>query len=236
MELDSVFWNNHAEEMTRESYLDLKTRMLKAARFWSKGSNPTWTETENGDEMADLNEIRKQSEKAAEAVCEAAQLKAGDLFVVGCSSSEVIGERIGTGSSLEAAEAVFEGIYTALQKRRVFLAQCCEHLNRALIVEREAYEKYDLEEVNVIPQPKAGGSFGTTAFHRFADPVAVESIRQKASAGMDIGGTLIGMHIKPVVVPIRIPVNRIGEAVLICARRRPRFVGGQRAVYNDDLL
>ena len=237
MELDSVFWNNHAEEMTRESYLDLKTRMPKAARFWSKGSNPTWTETENGDEMADLNEIRKQSEKAAEAVCEAAQLKAGDLFVVGCSSSEVIGERIGTGSSLEAAEAVFEGIYTALQKRRVFLAaQCCEHLNRALIVEREAYEKYDLEEVNVIPQPKAGGSFGTTAFHRFADPVAVESIRQKASAGMDIGGTLIGMHIKPVVVPIRIPVNRIGEAVLICARRRPRFVGGQRAVYNDDLL
>ena len=223
--------------MTRESYLDLKTRMLKAARFWSKGSNPTWTETENGDEMADLNEIRKQSEKAAEAVCEAAQLKAGDLFVVGCSSSEVIGERIGTGSSLEAAEAVFEGIYTALQKRRVFLAaQCCEHLNRALIVEREAYEKYDLEEVNVIPQPKAGGSFGTTAFHRFADPVAVESIRQKASAGMDIGGTLIGMHIKPVVVPIRISVNRIGEAVLICARRRPRFVGGQRAVYNDDLL
>lgn len=223
--------------MTRESYLDLKTRMLKAARFWSKGSNPTWTETENGDEMADLNEIRKQSEKAAEAVCEAAQLKAGDLFVVGCSSSEVIGERTGTGSSLEAAEAVFEGIYTALQKRRVFLAaQCCEHLNRALIVEREAYEKYDLEEVNVIPQPKAGGSFGTTAFHRFADPVAVESIRQKASAGMDIGGTLIGMHIKPVVVPIRIPVNRIGEAVLICARRRPRFVGGQRAVYNDDLL
>ena len=223
--------------MTRESYLDLKTRMLKAARFWSKGSNPTWTETENGDEMADLNEIRKQSEKAAEAVCEAAQLKAGDLFVVGCSSSEVIGERIGTGSSLEAAEAVFEGIYTALQKRRVFLAaQCCEHLNRALIVEREAYEKYDLEEVNVIPQPKAGGSFGTTAFHRFADPVAVESIRQKASAGMDIGGTLIGMHIKPAVVPIRIPVNRIGEAVLICARRRPRFVGGQRAVYNDDLL
>ena len=187
--------------------------------------------------MADLNEIRKQSEKAAEAVCEAAHLKAGDLFVVGCSSSEVIGERIGTGSSLEAAEAVFEGIYAALQKRKVFLAaQCCEHLNRALIVEREACEKYDLEEVNVIPQPKAGGSFGTTAYHRFADPVAVESICRKASAGMDIGGTLIGMHIKPVVVPIRIPVNRIGEAVLICARRRPRFVGGQRAVYNDDLL
>ena len=164
--------------------------------------------------MADLKEIRKQSEKAAEAVCEAAHLKAGDIFVVGCSSSEVIGERIGTSSSLEAAEAVFEGIYAVLQKRKIFLAaQCCEHLNRALIVEREACEKY-----------------------RFSDPVAVESIHQKASAGMDIGGTLIGMHIKPVVVPIRIPVSRIGEAVLICARRRPRFVGGERAVYNDDLL
>ena len=193
--------------------------------------------TVNGDKMADLREIRKQSEKAAEAVCEAAHLKAGDFFVVGCSSSEVVGERIGTGSSLEAAEAVFEGIYSVLQKRKIFLAaQCCEHLNRALIVEREACEKYDLEEVNVIPQPKAGGSFGTTAYHRFTYPVAVESICQKASAGMDIGGTLIGMHIKPVVVPIRIAVSRIGEAGLICARRRPRFVGGERAVYNDDLL
>ena len=201
------------------------------------GSHWILLETGNGDEMADLNEIRKQSEKAAEAICEAAHLKAGDLFVVGCSSSEVIGERIGTNSSLEAAEAVFEGIYAVLKKRKIFLAaQCCEHLNRALIVEREVCEKYDLEEVNVIPQPKAGGTFGTTAYHRFADPVAVESIRQKASAGMDIGGTLIGMHIKSVVVPIRIPVSRIGEAILICARRRPRFVGGQRAVYNDDLL
>ena len=187
--------------------------------------------------MADLSEIRKQSGKAAEAVCEAAHLREGDLFVVGCSSSEVVGERIGTGSSLEAAEAVFEGIYSVLQKRKIFLAaQCCEHLNRALIVEREACERFDLEEVNVIPQPKAGGSFGTTAYHSFTDPVAVESICQKASAGMDIGGTLIGMHIKPVVVPIRIPVSRIGEAVLICARRRPQFVGGERAVYNDDLL
>ena len=187
--------------------------------------------------MADLSEIRKQSEIAAEAVCEAAHLKEGDLFVVGCSSSEVIGERIGTCSSLEAAEAVFEGIYSVLQKRKIYLAaQCCEHLNRSLIVEREACERYDLEEVNVIPQPKAGGSFGTTAYKRFADPVAVESICQKASAGIDIGGTLIGMHIKPVVVPLRIPVRRIGEAVLICARRRPQFVGGQRAVYNGALL
>ena len=173
---------------------------------------------------------------AAEAVCEAAHLRAGDLFVVGCSSSEVIGDSIGTNSSLEAAEAVFEGIYSTLQKRGIYLAaQCCEHLNRALIVEREACECFDLEEVNVIPQPKAGGSFGTTAY-RFADPVAVESLRQKASAGMDVGCTLIGMHIKPVVVPLRIPVRRIGEAVLVCARRRPKFVGGERAIYREDLL
>lgn len=187
--------------------------------------------------MANLSEIREQSANAAEAVCEAAHLRAGDLFVVGCSSSEVIGDSIGTNSSLEAAEAVFEGIYSTLQKRGIYLAaQCCEHLNRALIVEREACEFFDLEEVNVIPQPKAGGSFGTTAYKRFADPVAVESLRQKASAGMDVGCTLIGMHIKPVVVPLRIPVRRIGEAVLVCARRRPKFVGGERAIYREDLL
>ena len=176
--------------------------------------------------MTNLSEIREQSARAAEAVCEAARLRAGDLFVVGCSSSEVIGDQIGTNSSLETAEAVFEGIYGTLQKRGIFLAaQCCEHLNRALIVEREACEKFDLEEVNVIPQPKAGGSFGTTAYRRFADPVAVESLCQKASAG-----------IKPVVVPLRIPVRRIGEAVLVCARRRPKFVGGERAVYNEELM
>ena len=170
--------------------------------------------------MTNLSEIREQSARAAEAVCEAARLRAGDLFVVGCSSSEVIGDQIGTNSSLETAEAVFEGIYGTLQKRGIFLAaQCCEHLNRALIVEREAC-----------------GSFGTTAYRRFADPVAVESLCQKASAGMDVGCTLIGMHIKPVVVPLRIPVRRIGEAVLVCARRRPKFVGGERAIYNEELM
>jgi uncharacterized protein (TIGR01440 family) len=182
-------------------------------------------------------EIYNQAKQAAEEIIQIAGLRQGNILVVGCSSSEVAGGTIGKNSNLEVAAEVFRGIYDALCEKGVYLAaQCCEHLNRALIVEREACERFDLEEVNVIPQPKAGGSFGTTAYHRFADPVAVESICQKASAGMDIGGTLIGMHIKPVVVPIRIPVNRIGEAVLICARRRPRFVGGQRAVYNDDLL
>ena len=185
----------------------------------------------------ELSKIREQSAKAAEQVCEAAKLKIGDLFVVGCSSSEILGEKIGTHSSVEVAEAVFEGIHSVLHEHGVELAaQCCEHLNRALIVERAVAEQFGLEEVNVVPQPKAGGSFGTTAYKRFDDPVAVESLKQSASAGMDIGGTLIGMHIKPVVVPLRIETKKIVEAVLLCARRRPKFVGGSRAVYNEKLL
>ena len=185
----------------------------------------------------ELEEIENQAYQAASEVCDAAKLGPGDLFVVGCSTSEVLGEKIGTHSSLDAAGALFAGIDRALRERGVFLAaQCCEHLGRALIVEREACEKYRLEEVNVIPQPKAGGSFGTTAYKKFKDPVAVETLQQSASAGIDIGGTLIGMHIRPVVVPLRISIKKIGEASIICARRRPKFVGGSRAVYNEELL
>ena len=184
-----------------------------------------------------LEQIRREAYQAASEVCEAAKLRAGDLFVVGCSTSEVLGEKIGTHSSLDAAGALFAGIHQALQERGVWLAaQCCEHLGRAMIVEREAGEKYRLEEVNVIPQPKAGGSFATTAYREFTDPVAVETLQQSAHAGIDIGGTLIGMHIRPVVVPLRVSTRKIGEASIICARRRPKFVGGSRAVYNEDLL
>ena len=184
-----------------------------------------------------LEQIRQEAYEAASEVCEAAKLRAGDIFVVGCSTSEVLGEKIGTHSSMETAGAVFAGIYEALQERGIFLAaQCCEHLGRALILEREACARYGLEEVNVIPQPKAGGSFATTAYGAFTDPVAVETLRQSAYAGIDIGGTLIGMHIRPVVVPLRISRKKIGEAAIICARRRPKFVGGSRAVYNEALL
>lgn len=184
-----------------------------------------------------LEQIRREAYQAASEVCEAAKLRAGDLFVIGCSTSEVLGEKIGTHSSLDAAGALFAGIRQALQERGIWLAaQCCEHLGRALIVEREACEKYRLEEVNVIPQPKAGGSFATTAYREFTDPVAVETLQQSAHAGIDIGGTLIGMHIRPVVVPLRVNTRKIGEASIICARRRPKFVGGSRAVYNEDLL
>ena len=179
------------------------------------------------------NEIRSAAAEATEALVEAAGLKKGQLVVVGCSSSEIIGENIGKGSSPEAAEAVYEGITGVLAPRGIYLAaQCCEHLNRALILEREAAPF--LDEVNVVPQVKAGGSFATTAYRRMKDPVAVEHIR--ADAGLDIGLTLIGMHLKEVAVPLRLPVKHIGSAILTGARTRAKCIGGSRAVYNENLL
>ncbi|MGM9662540.1 MAG: TIGR01440 family protein [Oscillospiraceae bacterium] len=178
--------------------------------------------------------IEKQARQAAGELLAAAALRPGDLFVVGCSSSEMVGQHIGKGSSLEAAQAAFRGIYPVLQEAGVYLAaQCCEHLNRALILEASAAEKYGYEPVNVRPQPKAGGSFATTAWENFAHPVAVEHIRAKA--GLDIGGTLIGMHLKEVAVPVRLSLDHVGEATLFCARTRPKFIGGERAHYCDEL-
>lgn len=185
-----------------------------------------------------LGQIRKQAQRAVAELCDAAHLRPGALFVVGCSSSEVLGERIGTHTSMDVAGALYEGIASVLKERGVFLAaQCCEHLNRALVVERTVLERYDLEQVNAIPQPNhAGGAFASVAWNRLEDPVLVESICARADAGIDIGGTLIGMHIHPVVVPVRISIDRIGEASILCARRRPKYVGGQRAIYDEALL
>lgn len=185
-----------------------------------------------------LGQIRKQAQQAVAELCDAAHLRPGALFVVGCSSSEVLGERIGTHTSMDVAEALYEGIASELKERGVFLAaQCCEHLNRALVVERTVLERYDLEQVNAIPQPNhAGGAFASVTWNRMADPVLVESLSARADAGIDIGGTLIGMHIHPVVVPVRISIDRIGEASILCARRRPKYVGGQRAIYDEALL
>lgn len=182
-------------------------------------------------------EFKKQIEtEARQAVTELlaqAKLKKGDVFVVGCSSSEIVGGHIGKDSSLEAAQAVYAGIAPVLAENGIWLAaQCCEHLNRAIIIEREAVPGADI--VNVVPQPKAGGSFATAAYHAFRDPVAVESIR--ADAGLDIGGTLIGMHLKQVAVPVRLQLDHIGSAILLAARVRPKFIGGVRAVYDQDLL
>ena len=175
-------------------------------------------------------EIKKAAETAIEEAISGANLKAGDVFVVGCSSSEILGSKIGKGSSLEAAKIVFDVIYSKLSEKGIFLAaQCCEHLNRAIVIESECAEKYGLEPVAVIPQPKAGGSFATLTYENMKRPVVVEHIR--AHAGLDIGLTLIGMHLKEVAVPLRLSVNKIGEATIVCAYTRPKFIGGSRAVY-----
>lgn len=182
-----------------------------------------------------ISEIGEEAYKAAKEILEVSGIKKGELFVVGCSTSEVAGERIGTFSSPQLAKAVFEGVYRAAREAKVYLAaQCCEHLNRALILEEEAAVRYGYEQVNVIPQPKAGGSFATAAYGAFHAPVAVEHI--KAHAGMDIGDTLIGMHLKDVAVPVRIRQRTIGEAHVVCARTRRKFIGGVRAVYDERLL
>lgn len=180
-----------------------------------------------------LSKIKQAAASAANELCDKANLKAGDILVVGCSSSEVMGDTIGTNSAVDTAKAIFEGIHEVTRARGVWLAaQCCEHLNRAIIVEAAAVP--GAETVNVVPQPKAGGSFATAAYGAFEHPVALEEI--KADAGMDIGGTLIGMHLKKVAVPVRLCVDHIGQAILLCARTRPKFIGGCRAVYDQNKL
>ena len=181
-----------------------------------------------------MDQIKNQTAKAFSELLEKAKLHPGDIVVVGCSSSEILGKRIGSVGSLEAAAAVYEGLLPLLEEKGLYLAaQCCEHLNRCLVIEREAALKYGYEEVNAVPQIHAGGSFGTTVYSRVKDPVLVEHIR--AAAGMDIGGTLIGMHLKEVAVPVRVSIDHIGEAVLLLARTRAKYVGGTRAVYNETL-
>ncbi len=182
----------------------------------------------------ELMQIEQQAYQVTTELLQVAKLKKGQLLVVGCSSSEVSGAGIGTYSSPEVAERVFAGIYQAVRENGLYLAaQCCEHLNRALILEEAAADKYGYEQVNVVPQPKAGGSFATAAYKHFEQPVAVEHI--KAHAGIDIGDTLIGMHLKDVAVPVRIETKQIGEAHVVCARTRAKYIGGERAVYDEIL-
>ena len=180
----------------------------------------------------DLDLIYEQTKAIAEELINTAAMKPGQILVVGCSTSEVTGHKVGSYSSPELGQAIYDWIQEALQPQGIYLAaQCCEHLNRAIIVEAEAVPGADI--CNVVPQPKAGGSFATAAYHGFQHPVALEEIR--ADAGLDIGGTLIGMHLKKVAVPVRLTQNRIGEAMVLAARVRPKFIGGNRAVYDEDL-
>lgn len=180
-----------------------------------------------------MDELFIQATAIMKELGEKAKLKAGDIVIVGCSTSEIIGSKIGTNSSPDVAGVVFHAIYEYAQKQGWHLAfQCCEHLNRAIVVERNTVPTAEI--VNVVPQPKAGGSMAAQAYQHFENPVVIEEI--KADAGIDIGFTLIGMHLKKVAVPVRLDNNKIGEATVLAARTRPRFIGGIRAEYNQELL
>lgn len=189
----------------------------------------TWEHTQE-----DAARIYRESFAAAAEIITVGRLEPGDLLVVGCSTSEVCGAKIGSESRPEVAMQVYSGIADACREAGIFLAaQCCEHLNRALILEKEAAKLRGYEIVNVVPVPKAGGSFATLAYQNMHHPVAAEHIR--ADAGLDIGDTLIGMHLKDVAVPVRLSIGQIGEAHLVAARTRAKYIGGQRAQYDGEL-
>jgi len=180
-------------------------------------------------------ELKENAASAAREIMEVAKLKEGDILVVGCSSSEVVGKKIGSDSNEAVAAALFSGIWEEAKSAKVYLVtQCCEHLNRALIMEAAAAKAYGLGHVNVVPQKKAGGSFATAAYAAFEEPVAVEEMHC-AKAGLDIGNTLIGMHMDKVCVPVRLSLKKLGEANLVACRVRPKFIGGERALYNPEL-
>ena len=181
----------------------------------------------------DMTVLRQEAQRVIAEISEKARLERGSVLVIGCSTSEIVGAKIGTNSVPEVAAEVFGAFLDYAKERGISLAvQCCEHLNRALVMERSA--AVGLEVVNAVPQPKAGGSMATQAYAAFSDPVVVEEV--KADAGIDIGHTLIGMHLKRVAVPVRLENNRIGEALVVAARTRPKFIGGARAVYDEEML
>ena len=181
----------------------------------------------------DMTIIAEEAYLAAKEILEKARLEQGELFVVGCSTSEVGGATIGTYSSPELAEMVFGGIYQATQEAGVYLAaQCCEHLNRAVVLERAAAEKYGYEPVCAVPWLHGGGSFAMAAYYGLEDAVTVE--RVQAHAGIDIGDVLIGMQLKAVAVPVRVSQKTIGDAHVVCARTRPKYIGGERTHYAED--
>lgn len=179
-------------------------------------------------------EIALKAAFAARELIAEAQPRAGGIFVVGCSTSEILGCKIGTNGSEEAAAALWEALQAVAEEHELFLAaQCCEHLNRALVIDRAALDRYSLQEVTVRPMPHAGGSFAAAAYDGLSDPAVVGQVQ--GQLGMDIGQTLIGMHLKPVAVPVRLSMKKIGEAVLTAARTRPPLIGGARACYPRDI-
>lgn len=183
--------------------------------------------------MKNETSLYQQATNTVAEIVEKGKLQKGQILVIGCSTSEILGKRIGTNSVPEVAREVFSALYDYARERGIYLAvQCCEHLNRAIVIERAALPSP--EAVNVVPQPKAGGSMATAAYAAMEDPIVVEEIR--GDAGIDIGLTLIGMHLKQVAVPVRLAHNRIGDALVVAARTRPKFIGGVRAVYDEKML
>ena len=181
-------------------------------------------------EYENIAQVQEQTQQILEELLAVSDMHAGDLLVVGCSSSEIAGHSIGSYSGEDIGRAVVLSLLSVLKPRGIYLAaQCCEHLNRALIVEKEYARIHQLPIVNVRPVLKAGGSFATAAYELFNEPVALETV--SAQAGIDIGSTLIGMHLQPVVVPVRTKHDHIGQAYVVCARTRPKYIGGERAQY-----
>lgn len=188
--------------------------------------------THEAQNQSILVQIEQDAAQAAKQLAAAAGLHRGQIVIVGCSTSETVGHTVGSWSTPEVGQAIYKGLNSVFAPMGVYIAaQCCEHLNRAVIVEHDAVPGAQI--VNAVPQPKAGGSFATAVYHSLKAPVALEHIR--ADAGLDIGGTLIGMHLKEVAVPVRLEQNRIGQAILLAARTRPKFIGGDRAAYDDAL-
>jgi uncharacterized protein (TIGR01440 family) len=183
------------------------------------------------EQEINLATLRTQTSEAAAELFSSTPLKPGMILVVGCSTSEIQGRSIGSAGSQEVAVSLMEALLEVCQKRGIALAvQCCEHLNRALVLERAVQERLGLPEVSVVPVLHAGGALATEAYRCFQDPVMVEAIQ--AHFGLDIGSTLIGMHIRPVAIPIRLVHNRIGRAYVTAARTRPKLIGGARACYK----
>ena len=180
----------------------------------------------------DLNELKNQTQALIDDVIMQTEIQSGQIFVLGLSSSEVNGGRIGKNSSAEIGEVIVKTIYDSLKARGIYLAvQGCEHINRALAVERALTELHpELEVVSVVPQLHAGGSGQVAAFKFFEDPVEVEHIT--AFAGLDIGDTSIGMHVKHVQIPIRPEIRELGAAHVTALKSRPKLIGGERAKYQ----
>lgn len=183
----------------------------------------------------DFETITKEAREAMEILLKAAKPRPGQLMVLGCSTSETVGSRIGSNSSADAAAAILKGVLPAVKAAGLILAvQGCEHINRSLCLERADAEKLGLIEVWVRPHAHAGGACVTAFYEQCADPVMVEGLQGKATLGMDIGDTLIGMHMRPVVVPVHSPLRHVGAANLVLAFSRPRYVGGPRAQYTQQ--